>query len=246
VPSISETLHYLGAEEQLAGITKFCEKPWSQFKAKEHVGGVKDPDVDKIRWLKPDLVLCNKEENRREDVEALREFAPVHVSYVVDVEGAERLLADLGVLTGRRAPAREMVRSIERSRQAAQRAEPEYVFHRVLHLVWKDPYMTVSPDTYIFSVLTAAGLTPVVPRIKRRYPMIDEDFIRESDPEAVFFPDEPYRFSFEDIDEFRERFSGLACVQRDGLYKLDGATVTWYGYRTTLAFDYLAKVMRLP
>ncbi len=245
VPSISETLHYLGAEAQLIGLTKFCEKPWSQFKAKERVGGVKDPDVEKIRWLKPDLILCNKEENEKEVVEELRELAPVHVSYVVDVDGAERLLSDLGALTGHASEAKAMIERIEQGRKRAPKLARNFVFKRVAHLVWKDPYMTISPDTYIYQVLSEAGLEPVVPRIQQRYPRVDEDFFREFEPEAVFFPDEPYKFTFEDIDEFRAQFAGLACVRHDGLYKLDGATVTWYGYRTTLAFEYIARVMRL-
>jgi len=245
VPSISETLHYLGAGTQLVGLTRFCEKPWSQYKAKERVGGVKDPDLEKIAWLKPDLILCNKEENRKDVVEELRELAPVHVSYVVDVGGAERLLADLGVLTDHREQAQAMVQQIEAGRKRAPELARNFIFRRVAHLVWKDPYMTISPDTYIYQVLREAGLEPVVPRIQRRYPQVDDDFFREFDPGAVFFPDEPYKFTFGDIDEFRERFADLACVQHDGLYKVDGATITWYGYRTTLAFDYIARVMQL-
>jgi len=246
VPSESETLHYLGAEDKIVGITKFCEKPWSQFKAKEHVGGVKDPDVDRIRELEPDLILCNKEENEKDAVEELREIAPVHVSFVVKVDEAARLIADLGALTGCGDKAQEMVAQIARGRETVMGAKADYTFRRVLHLVWKDPYMTVSQDTYIYDLLMQAGLTPVIPRIQKRYPMIDADFIREYEPEAVFFPDEPYKFKFGDIDEFREEFADLACVRNDGLYKIDGATVTWFGYRTTLAFDYIAKVMRLP
>lgn len=246
VPSESETLHYLGAEDRIAGITKFCERPWSMFKAKTRVGGPKDPDVDRIRELEPDLILCNKEENEKDAVEELREIAPVYVSFVVKVDEAAQLIADLGALTGCGENAAEMVAQIAQGRETVAGAKADYTFRRVLHLVWKDPYMTVSRDTYIYDLLTQAGLEPVVPRIRKRYPMIDGDFIRECNPEAVFFPDEPYKFKFSDIDEFREEFADLACVRNDGLYKIDGATVTWFGYRTTLAFDYIAKVMRLP
>ncbi len=170
----------------------------------------------------------------------------MHVSYIVTVQEAAQLLADLGMLTGHEAGALEMVQQIERGREAVARAKPDYAFRRVVHLVWKDPYMTISPETYIYDVLKLAGLEPVVPNIPRRYPLIDESFFRESDPEAVFFPDEPYKFTFADIDEFRKKFADLSCVRNDGLYTLEGATITWYGYRTTLAFDYIAKVMRLP
>ncbi len=246
VPSESETLHYLGAEDQLVGITKFCERPWSMYKKKTRVGGPKDPDIDLIRELEPDLILCNKEENEKDVVEELREIAPVHVSFVVKVDEAAQLITDLGALTGCSEKAEEMVAQIAQGRETVAGAKADYTFRRVLHLVWKDPYMTVSRDTYIYDLLTQAGLTPVIPPIQKRYPMIDADFIREYDPEAVFFPDEPYKFKFSDIDEFREEFADLACVRNDGLYKIDGATVTWFGYRTTIAFDYIAKVMRLP
>ncbi len=246
VPSESETLHYLGAEDKVVGITEFCVHPWSMYKKTTHVDGPKNPNIERIRWLEPDLILCNKEENEKDAVEELREIAPVHVSFVVKVDEAARLIADLGALTGCGDKAQEMVAQIAQGRETVMGAKADYTFRRVLHLVWKDPYMTVSRDTYIYDLLTQAGLEPVVPRIKRRYPMIDGDFIRECDPEAVFFPDEPYKFKFSDIDEFREEFADLACVRNDGLFKVNGATVTWFGYRTTLAFDYIAKVMRLP
>jgi ABC-type Fe3+-hydroxamate transport system substrate-binding protein len=246
VPSESETLHYLGAEDKIVGITEFCVRPWSMYKTTTHVDGPKDPNIERIRWLEPDLILCNKEENEKDAVEELREIAPVHVSFVVTVEEAAQLIADLGALTGCGKKAKQMQAQIARGRKTVAGAKADYTFRRVLHLVWKDPYMTVSPDTYIYDLLTQAGLEPVVPRIKKRYPMIDEDFIREYDPGAVFFPDEPYRFTFSDIDEFREQFAELSCVRNDGLFKVDGATVTWFGYRTTVAFEYIAKVMRLP
>jgi iron complex transport system substrate-binding protein len=228
VPSVTETLFHIGAQRQIAGITKFCERPWELFKKKPRVGETMKPDIDRIRDLRPDLILCGRDDNRKEDVAELREIAPVHVSAVDSVAQAGELIIALGVLTGHEAHAQKLAAKIPATVKRAQKASAGYAFRRVLHLVWKEPYLAPTHGTYIYDFAIA-----------------DDEFIRDASPEAVLFPDEPHRFTYEDIGEFAAKFADLPCVMHDGLYKIEGAMTSWYGYRTTLALDYLARVMRL-
>jgi iron complex transport system substrate-binding protein len=245
VPSVTETLFHIGAQRQIAGITKFCERPWELFKKKPRVGETMKPDIDRIRDLRPDLILCGRDDNRKEDVAELREIAPVHVSAVDSVAQAGELIIALGVLTGHEAHAQKLAAKIPATVKRAQKASAGYAFRRVLHLVWKEPYLAPTQGTYINELLVQAGLSPVAPRSSLRFAIADDEFIRDASPEAVLFPDEPHRFTYEDIGEFAAKFADLPCVMHDGLYKIEGAMTSWYGYRTTLALDYLARVMRL-
>ncbi len=245
VPSVTETLFYICAQRQIVGITKFCERPWELYKKKPHVGETRKPDIDRIRDLRPDLILCGRDDNREEDIAELRGIAPVHVSAVDSVAQAGELIVDLGVLTGHDKTAQKLAAKIPAGIARAQKVAECYAFRRVLHLVWKEPYLAPTQGSYIYDLLVQAGLEPVAPRSDLRFAIADDEFIREASPEAVLFPDEPHRFTYEDIGEFAAKFADLPCVAHDGLYKIEGAMTSWYGYRTTLALDYLARVMRL-
>ena len=80
VPSQTELLHALGLDEEVVGITKFCIHPNEWFRSKFRIGGTKAITIEKVRSLEPDLIIANKEENTKEDVQALAEIATVYVS----------------------------------------------------------------------------------------------------------------------------------------------------------------------
>ncbi|MBK7085843.1 MAG: ABC transporter substrate-binding protein [Flavobacteriales bacterium] len=113
VPSQTELLYDLGLGERVVGITKFCVHPETWFKTKHRVGGTKKVDMDKVRALKPDLIIGNKEENERRDIQALEQEFPVWMSDVRDLPGALDMIARVGVLTGTQRQAADIVTRIE-------------------------------------------------------------------------------------------------------------------------------------
>jgi len=247
VPSETETLYYLGAEERLIALTDYCIHPPSLFKKRTRVGGPKDPKLERIRDLEPDLILANKEENTREAVDELRAIAPTFVSEVVTLDDAKALISALGTLTDSAAKASELCASIENTRRRFAEHPPDFAFRRALYLVWKEPYRTISEQTYIYNLLSAAGLSPLAfPQLPSRYPELPPEVIAESGAELVIFPDEPHNFTYSDIQEFSEQFPELPAVANHALFKVDGATLCWYGYRTTYALDYIASFMMQP
>lgn len=222
VPSISELLHRLGAADRVIGVTTFCTAPPEGFRQARRVRGTKNPDVDAIVELRPDLVFANLEENRERDVAALRDAGvPVHVSYPRDVDGARRTVADVAAIVGLTERARPIVADLDAARSGAARRRPERPV-RCLCAIWRDPWMAVGASTYAGALLEECGLT-VRPVSEETYPEVALDGVLE-EVEVVLLPDEPYAFTGQDAGELRDRGARVRLV--------DGAALTWHGTRT--------------
>jgi len=74
VPSITQFLHYIGLDEEVVGITKFCIEPEEWHEEKTKIGGTKGLKIEEIKALKPDLIIGCKEENLKWEIEELRKF----------------------------------------------------------------------------------------------------------------------------------------------------------------------------
>ena len=155
VPSQTELLWYLGLEDEVVGITKFCVHPAHWYKNKKRVGGTKDFHEAEILRLTPDLVIANKEENNKEQIEELAKHCPVWVTDVNDLEEAQKMIADIGSLTGKEKEAIGLIREVEG--KFAKLKKNENSKGKAIYLIWKDPYMTVGGDTFINAMMEKAG-----------------------------------------------------------------------------------------
>jgi ABC-type Fe3+-hydroxamate transport system substrate-binding protein len=241
VPSLTEALFALGLGERVVGVTEWCVHPAAEVARLPKVGGTKTPDLAAIRALAPDLVIANREENRRRDVERLQAAGlAVWVSYPRTVrEGAELLgeLAGLGASEERR---REVV---DPTLEAVARAEarPPGPVPRVFCPIWRNPWMSVGRDTYAHDLIRLCGGENVfADRGDRRYPRVAEEEIRAAAPEVVLLPDEPYRFEERDARELR---GWEIPAARDGrIHLIDGTLVSWYGPRIRGAIETLRRL----
>ena len=197
--------------------------------SKPKVGGEKDPDLEAIRALAPDLVIANIEENRREDVERLRAWGiPVYVTYPRTVWEGIRLLRQLGEVTGRLEAAEPLARDLERRyqetvAQAGAREKP-----RVFCPIWRRPYMTINRDTYVHDMLALAGGANVFADRPERYPTVTLDEVAAERPEVILLPDEPYRFRKAHLADF-EPYPGIPAVRDGRIHLVDGKLLCWYG-----------------
>lgn len=246
VPSETETLYEIGAAEKIVGITYFCVRPWSFYKSKTKVGGTKNPNIERIKELSPDLILCNREENTKDCVQKLREIAPVHISFPRTFEEAKEVVFALGQLTDCQERAEAINMKIDESLAWAQETFPALAGRSVLYLIWKSPYRTIGRNTYVYDVLTKAHIFPIEFPEESRYPEISDEAIESSNAQIVMFPDEPWQFTYSDIEEFRQKFPDLPAVKEHALFKIEGAFVSWFGYRTSLALEYLIHCLNLP
>lgn len=222
VPSVSETVHALGAADRLVAVTEFCVTPPGAFPDAERIRGTKNPDTARIIELEPDLVLANLEENRERDVRRLREAGvTAHVSYPRTVDDAARTVADLGELLGAERAAGAIADRIldARDRAARQRPDPPVP---VLCPIWRRPWMALGEGCYAADLLATCGLE-TRPRTGERYPHFEPEELRR-EVAAVLLPSEPFPFT----GEHRAEFAGWEVP----VELVDGALLTWHGPRT--------------
>src|SRR6185312_15424613 len=176
VPSQTELLSYFGLTEEVVGITKFCIHPDEWFRTKTRVGGTKNVDFNKIEQLKPDLIICNKEENRESDVKALMEKYPVWTSDIHNLEDALSMINSLGEITLKDSESEQLTAQIKRNFEELRHYKKEAL--KVLYLIWKEPYMAAGKDTFIDYMLTQCGFTNVCKPSEDRYPQLTAEQIR--------------------------------------------------------------------
>jgi ABC-type Fe3+-hydroxamate transport system substrate-binding protein len=235
VPSQTELLHHLGLDDKVVGITKFCVHPESWFRSKTRVGGTKTVDIEKIKALQPDLVLGNKEENDREQIETLSAEFPVYISEVNDFSQALDMIRAVGALTGTSSKAESLVADIVNRFDALEKKLHRDRNIRVAYLIWQSPYMAAGGGTFINSLLEKCGMENVFGHLPR-YPVLQPADIKDAAPELVLLSSEPFPFDSKMLDGFKNEFPEARCML------VDGESFSWYGPRMIYAADYIEKL----
>ena len=236
VPSITELLFALGLGDRVVGRTGFCIHPAPAVRAATKVGGTKDIDLDAVRALAPTQVIVNIDENRRVAFEALERLVPtVIVTHPIAVEDNLGLFMMLGAVFARQREADRLAQALreELAACAPLAAGPQ---RRVRYLIWKQPWMTVGPDTYVARMLAQVGLVAVSPVSSRRYPEVDPAAPDgDGPPDAVLLSSEPYRFR----EHHRRELAALPALAGSRVRLIDGEMVSWYGVRVIEGLRYL-------
>lgn len=229
VPSLTETLFALGLGDKLVGVTRFCVEPQGVVTSLPKVGGTKNPDLRAIAELAPDLVIANAEENRRKDVERLRQQGiAVFVTYPRSVAAGVRTILGLGRLLGRGREASLLTRRIVRvvSNVETSLGIWNKLRFKVFCPIWKNPWMTFNQDTYAHDVLRLMGFSNVFAGAGQRYPRTTLDEALELGAQIVLLPDEPYRFDDSDVAEIKAMMPRGASRR---LLLISGRDLHWYG-----------------
>ncbi len=230
VPSITELLVYMGLEEQIVGITKFCIHPESLRKTKTIVGGTKKVHLEKIQALNPDIILCNKEENTLEMVLDLEKICPVHVSNIITFQDSLELIKKYGTLLDKEQVAKDLVSALS-GKKAIFEANLSSKKLRVGYFIWRKPWMVVAGNTFINSMLELNGWLNVYKDSKDRYPEIDLEELKNHDLDLILLSSEPFPFKEKHIAEIREH-----CNARIEI--VNGEFFSWYGSRQLNSFKY--------
>jgi len=254
VPSETYNVAAIGCGGSLVGRTDYCELPRDLCGALPSVGGPKNPRLEAIVTLEPDLVLANQEENTKSDLEALAQRGlKVFVAFPRRVADAVAHLARLARIfrVDRHPTARtlikqgyEMVRDAEDARAAAR---PPKTFCPI----WMEPLVTIRGDTFISDVLDLAGAANVFARRERnlsvacdrddRYPRVTMEQIVAAAPELVLLPSEPHAFTEQDADVFRK--APIPAAKHGAIVHVDGKDLCWYGARTIEGFSRVRAVI---
>ncbi|WP_214104805.1 helical backbone metal receptor [Acrocarpospora catenulata] len=223
VPSLTEAVAATDPR-LLVGATDWCVQPAGLPVVR--VRGTKNPDLDRIRDLRPDVVLANFEENREPDLEALR-ASGIAVWTTVVRTVPEALTSLHRMLTEACRVSRPSW--LDDAARAWDRPEPPRR-RRAAILVWRRPWMAVGRDTFTGDVLARLGVDNVFVEHTERYPRTTPQEIRQAGPDLVVLPDEPYRFT---ADDGPESFPGLPSAL------VSGRHLTWYGPSLAQAPDVL-------
>jgi ABC-type Fe3+-hydroxamate transport system substrate-binding protein len=229
VPSQTELLYDLGAN--VVGITKFCVHPSSWFREKPRIGGTKEIHPDVITRLHPDLIIANKEENDRDQIEALAAQYPVWVSDVHNLTDALAMIRSVGDLVGRTQKAHDLAASIEKGFNELQLLTYPL---RTAYFIWRNPWMSTGGDTFIHDMLQRCGLTNLF-STQSRYPIVEPAALINCD--LVLLSSEPYPFRDKHIAEIQN-------LLPDVIVRLvDGELFNWYGSRLLQAPAYFQKLL---
>jgi ABC-type Fe3+-hydroxamate transport system substrate-binding protein len=231
VPSQTELLYALGLSEEVVGITKFCVHPASWFRTKQRVGGTKTVNIEAVRALQPDLVIANKEENVKEQIEALEKTAPVWISDIETLEDAVEMIGSLGKLVGRSKEAHKIVSDIQSRFQQFNVTATV----RTAYLIWMDPLMAAGRDTFIQDIMQKMGFENIFAD-QSRYPVVTAEQIMAKGCKLLLLSSEPFPFKDKHAQMLQPLFPGVK------IELVDGEMFSWYGSRLTLAAAYLQKL----
>lgn len=234
VPSQTELLYSLGLDEEVAGITKFCVHPPAWLRHKKRVGGTKNVNLPLIHQLNPDLILANKEENIKEQVEELARQYPVWISDVHDLPGAFDMIGQIGRITGKEDAAEKITRQVKEN---FAQLNPYHPKPKTCYLIWREPYMTVGGDTFIHVMLETAGFENMF-RSRLRYPEITIKELSAARCEVLLLASEPFPFKEKHQQELQSQLPDTKILL------VDGEIFSWYGSRMIAAAGYFEKLRR--
>ncbi len=234
VPSQTELLCDLGLERVIVGVTKFCVHP-NYIKSKSKiVGGTKQLHIEKIKALKPDIILCNKEENTKDIVEACEGIAPVHISDIYTIEDSLALINQYGILFQKEKEARNIITKVMQELEDFKNFIEHRVSYKTVYFIWKSPWMVAANNTFI-NYLMGLNKFENYYKTDTRYPEIQ--LKAEEDVELVLLSSEPYPFKEAHVSELKTFYPNAK------IHLVDGEMFSWYGSRLTKAFQYF-KLLR--
>ena len=230
VPSITELVCELGLADQLVGRTGFCIHPAETLKAIPKVGGTKSVNLKKIRALAPTHVIVNVDENTKETADALAAFVPnVIVTHPLGPLDNLALYRQIGDAFGKEREAEDLCARFNSAFTGI--SEKKFLQINVLYLIWKDPWMTVSRDTYVSRTLALFGLQTLPESSSERYPKLNK--LNMPGMELILLSTEPYRFNEKHKEELLQQL-------KLPVFLIDGEMTSWYGSRAIQGLRYLA------
>ena len=232
VPSLTELLSGLQLDTEVVAITKFCVHPDQWFLTKPKIGGTKNLDIQYIHKLNPDLIIANKEENTKEQIEELEKHFPVWISDVYDRPSAMEAIQQIGKLTGKYEAATNLTAAIDHNFTLLNKFKAKKT---ACYLIWRKPYMTIGHDTFIHAMMEEAGFDNVF-RDKERYPEITVENIAQKNPEFILLSSEPFPFKQKHAAEIKELLPDCEVIL------VDGEMFSWYGSRMLKAPGYFLNL----
>tara|TARA_R110002050_G_scaffold299380_3_gene464785 strand:+ start:976 stop:1746 length:771 start_codon:yes stop_codon:yes gene_type:complete len=235
VPSQTELLVDLGLESSIVGVTKFCVHPKHLRMSKAVVGGTKQINIEKIKALQPDIILCNKEENTEEIIKSLEDIAPIHVSDIYNLEDCFELINMYAAIFDVEDNALDLISNIQIEREAFKLQFQNKDKLKVAYFIWKNPWMVAASDNFIDIMIKEAGFLNAFEN-EKRYPEIDLNYKALAEADLVFLSSEPFPFKEEHVLELQSQFPEKT------IKIVDGEMFSWYGSRLLKSYSYFKRL----
>jgi ABC-type Fe3+-hydroxamate transport system substrate-binding protein len=234
VPSQTELLFDLGLEENIVGITKFCIHPKEKCTLKTKIGGTKNFNIEKIKSLKPDLIIANKEENYKEGIEELRNYFPVYTSDVYNLSSALKMILEIADLTNKEKEGKSLTVKIKKAFNKLNKKKERKL--SAAYLIWNDPKMVAGNHNFIDAMLQMSGFKNIFSTKSERYPIIYTEDLVAKKPNIVMLSSEPYPFKEKHKTELKN------ILKNSTIEIVDGEMFSWYGSRLLKTPDYLVSL----
>jgi len=233
-PSETETLAALVDPSRIVGCTRYCKYPQSLVTDLAKVGGTKKLDFEAIAALKPDLIFAVKEENDRDQIEALMDIYPVIILDPVDHLTTLESIRIIGQAVGTPTKAASLIRDVQSTIEQLPQAHGQ----RALYLIWRKPYMTVGAGTFIHTMMESMGLENAASDLDGRYPALDATTIAQAAPDIILASSEPFPFEEKHRRELEAQFPNCP------IYFVDGEAFGWHGVRSLHVKGTLNKLVQ--
>jgi len=234
VPSQTELLYFFGLNQEIVGQTIFCIHPEEMHQIKPRIGGTKKLNLEKIRELKPDLIIGNKEENDKAQIEELIKEFPVWMSDIENVEDSLQTIFQIGELLNKKIEANNLIDQITLGINGLVRTKNKIA---CVYLIWRQPWMAAGNSTFIHDILTKLGLENLAQNEDSRYPQLSNDWFKQQQPKLILLSSEPYPFKELHLQELQSM-----CPNAQILL-VDGEMFSWYGSRLNLATAYFKTLI---
>jgi len=240
VPSVTEVLYAIGAQDSLAGVTDFCDYP-PEAKRKPRVGGMLSPNLETLVTLKPDLVVATRSGNTEETFDQLKRLGiPVYLVDPITVGDVLRLVSDLGELTGHREGAAAVDKDLERRISAVRDRVAGRPLPRVLYVLWPDPLIVPGKGALVSELIALAGGASVTTDQGQGYPRMSLEAAVGRAPEVIILARHGSTVGPLAREQW-QRLESMPAVSSGRLYTADGDLMHRYGPRVVVGLELLAR-----
>ncbi len=242
VPSVTETVFTIGAQDRLVGVTDFCDYP-AAARQKPSVGGMVAPSLEGIVALKPDLVIATTAGNRHETFDELARLKiPVYLVNPVSSSDVLDLIGRLGHLTDRGPAADRLVGTLRERIEAVSGRVAGRPRPRVLYVLWPDPLIVPGRGALVSELIALAGGDSVTADGGQGYPRYSVEAALARNPEVILIASHDAARSPLMRAKW-ERFTQVPAVSAGRLYTLDGNLMHRYGPRMVDGLEVLARLL---
>ena len=237
VPSQTELFFDLGLDDEVVGVTRFCIHPEDKVSTRERIGGTKDFNFEKIKELKPDLIIGNKEENYQDGINELKKDFPVWMSDIYILNNAYQMIASIAEITSKHSEAEQLISEIKTSFNTLPPVTRHLPPLTCSYFIWRKPYMVAASGTFLDHMLNVFGVRNAFADMSR-YPTVTAEQIAAANPDLIFLSSEPYSFTEKHIEEFK------SISPTSKIMIVDGELFSWYGSRLRYTAKYFERLRK--